>query len=105
MLFGHPVDQVFVVSRHILPLLFDRPCEVRLHGSPRIYYSAYDAHFLQRLDERLTAMLASSDVWCIFDNAAQGAAMDNVLTLRDRAWSKREAVSDDVGTVLLPEAS
>lgn len=50
-------------------------------------------------------MLASSDVWCIFDNAAQGAAMDNVLTLRDRAWSKREAVSDDVGTVLLPEAS
>jgi uncharacterized protein YecE (DUF72 family) len=58
---------------------------VRLHGSPRIYYSTYDAGFLQRLDARLTAMLASSDVWCIFDNTAQGAAMENALALRDRA--------------------
>lgn len=58
---------------------------VRLHGSPRIYYSAYDADFLQRLDARLTAMLATGDVWCIFDNTAEGAAMDNVLALRSLA--------------------
>ena len=60
---------------------------VRLHGSPRIYYSAYQASFLRRLDEKLTEMLPSSDVWCIFDNTAQGAAMDNALALRDRALS------------------
>ncbi len=56
---------------------------VRLHGSPRIYYSAYDASFLHRLDERLAVMLTTSDVWCIFDNTAEGAAMENALDLRD----------------------
>jgi uncharacterized protein YecE (DUF72 family) len=58
---------------------------LRLHGSPRIYYSSYDAGFLQRLDERLAVMLATSDVWCIFDNTAEGAAMENLLALRDTA--------------------
>jgi uncharacterized protein YecE (DUF72 family) len=58
---------------------------VRLHGSPRIYYSAYDAGFLRRLDERLAMMLATSDVWCIFDNTAEGAAMENLLALQDMA--------------------
>jgi len=56
---------------------------LRLHGSPRIYYSAYDAGFLQRLEQRLTKMLGSSDVWCIFDNTAHGAAMENALALQD----------------------
>jgi uncharacterized protein YecE (DUF72 family) len=56
---------------------------VRLHGSPRVYYSAYPASFLQWLDARLTAMAAASDVWCIFDNTAEGAAMENALDLRD----------------------
>jgi uncharacterized protein YecE (DUF72 family) len=55
----------------------------RLHGSPRIYYSAYEASFLHGLDERLTALLATSDVWCIFDNTALGAAMENALTLQN----------------------
>jgi len=57
---------------------------VRLHGSPRIYYSTYDASFLQRLSERLAVMLARSDVWCIFDNTAHGAALENALDLRDQ---------------------
>jgi uncharacterized protein YecE (DUF72 family) len=60
---------------------------VRLHGSPRIYYSAYETSFLQRLDQRLTAMLTSGDVWCIFDNTARGAAMENALALRDGGLS------------------
>lgn len=55
---------------------------LRLHGSPRIYYSAYEAGFLSKLGERLAAMLATSDVWCIFDNTALGAAMENVLDLQ-----------------------
>jgi uncharacterized protein YecE (DUF72 family) len=60
---------------------------VRLHGSPRIYYSAYDAGFLRGLGQRLAMMLATSDVWCIFDNTAAGAAMENVLDLRDKAFA------------------
>ena len=55
---------------------------IRLHGSPRVYYSAYEAAFLHKLEEQLTAMLAKSDVWCIFDNTARGAAMENALALR-----------------------
>jgi uncharacterized protein YecE (DUF72 family) len=57
---------------------------VRLHGSPRIYYSAYDSSFLRELEQRLAVMLATSDVWCIFDNTAEGAAMENALDLRDQ---------------------
>jgi uncharacterized protein YecE (DUF72 family) len=64
---------------------------VRLHGSPRIYYSAYEESFLQTLDERLTAMRAASDVWCIFDNTALGSATENALALRDRAASQVES--------------
>jgi uncharacterized protein YecE (DUF72 family) len=56
---------------------------IRLHGSPRIYYSNYEADFLQKLGNRLRAFCASSDVWCIFDNTAAGAAMENALALKD----------------------
>jgi uncharacterized protein YecE (DUF72 family) len=54
----------------------------RLHGSPRIYYSPYDLFRLERLAVELQA--ASADglaAWCIFDNTASGAALDNALTL------------------------
>jgi uncharacterized protein YecE (DUF72 family) len=52
----------------------------RLHGSPRTYYSAYDAHYLAALAKQLTAA-PSEQVWCIFDNTALGAATDNALQL------------------------
>jgi uncharacterized protein YecE (DUF72 family) len=54
----------------------------RLHGAPRIYYSSYDAAYLCMLSERLSAMRTRNDVWCIFDNTASGAAMENALFLR-----------------------
>lgn len=51
---------------------------VRLHGSPRIYYSSYDEAYLASVAE----WLASRDSWCIFDNTASGAATLNALQLR-----------------------
>lgn len=48
----------------------------RLHGSPKIYYSSYDAAFLARLSEALDA-----GAWCIFDNTALGHATENALDL------------------------
>ena len=59
----------------------------RLHGSPRIYYSAYDSAYLADLASRL----ARSDVetWCIFDNTAEGAACANALDLLTRMGSGR----------------
>jgi uncharacterized protein YecE (DUF72 family) len=53
----------------------------RLHGSPRTYYSAYDAAALRTVAERLRA--SSAPAWCIFDNTAAGAATANALDLLD----------------------
>lgn len=49
----------------------------RLHGSPKIYYSDYDADFLADMAERV-----GSDAWVIFDNTALGHATENALALR-----------------------
>jgi uncharacterized protein YecE (DUF72 family) len=57
----------------------------RLHGSPRIYYSAYDAEYLDALATRIRGDLrAGREVWCIFDNTAAGAATQNALDLMAR---------------------
>ncbi|MDB5964537.1 MAG: hypothetical protein JWQ72_1037 [Polaromonas sp.] len=53
---------------------------VRLHGSPRMYYSAYPRPLLDALAVRLQLAAASdSSVWCVFDNTASGAAVDDAL--------------------------
>ncbi|MBO1073289.1 DUF72 domain-containing protein [Roseomonas marmotae] len=51
----------------------------RLHGSPRMYYSAYPPERL----ERLAALLREADAesWVIFDNTAEGAAWADALSL------------------------
>jgi uncharacterized protein YecE (DUF72 family) len=54
----------------------------RWHGSPRIYYSDYDAAALAALQRRLEHDRARDiSVWCIFDNTAAGAALGNALEL------------------------
>ena len=58
---------------------------VRLHGSPRIYWSDYDASYLDALAVRLRALGRSArEVWCIFDNTASGAATGNAVALLER---------------------
>jgi uncharacterized protein YecE (DUF72 family) len=69
----------------------------RLHGSPRVYYSAYDTAWLDALAAQLRAAAlatggpergrAAPDAappWCIFDNTAAGAATANALDLLGR---------------------
>lgn len=58
---------------------------LRLHGSPEIYYSAYDEPFLDAVAERLIhAHRSHIDAWCIFDNTARGEAIPNALTLMEK---------------------
>src|SRR5215210_7620454 len=45
----------------------------RLHGSPRMYYSEYEAAFLNTLTIALRQSTAE-ETWCIFDNTVSGAA-------------------------------
>jgi uncharacterized protein YecE (DUF72 family) len=62
----------------------------RLHGSPHIYYSSYDEAFRTALAARLTALnSADSNIWCIFDNTAQGAAIENGLDVDAKVRSVR----------------
>jgi uncharacterized protein YecE (DUF72 family) len=53
----------------------------RWHGSPRMYYSAYDAGALASLARQINDAAARSDVWCIFDNTAARAAIPNALSI------------------------
>ena len=54
----------------------------RLHGSPRVYASPYDAEALDRIAAALRlCMAAGRPSWCIFDNTAQGEAAGNALAL------------------------
>ena len=54
----------------------------RWHGSPRKYYSDYDAAALATLQTKLEASVARGiPTWCIFDNTAAYAAMGNALTI------------------------
>ncbi|SFU92784.1 DUF72 domain-containing protein [Pseudoduganella namucuonensis] len=55
---------------------------VRLHGSPRVYYSSYEDEAL----DRYAALLARADgeSWCVFDNTASGASVPNAVALLRR---------------------
>jgi uncharacterized protein YecE (DUF72 family) len=55
----------------------------RLHGAPRMYWSAYDVPYLTRLASRLRRAAELSEVWCVFDNTASGAAFENAWELRN----------------------
>lgn len=55
---------------------------VRLHGSPRMYYSAYEPSVMEALAQRLRlTQTECEEAWCIFDNTAAGAAVTNALQL------------------------
>src|SRR6185437_12445492 len=56
----------------------------RLHGSPRKYWSRYDEDYIAALAETVRRT-PSADVWCLFDNTASGAAIDNACDLRAMA--------------------
>ncbi|WP_411380609.1 DUF72 domain-containing protein [Pseudomonas sp. MPB26] len=56
----------------------------RLHGSPRIYHSAYGPQRVQALSRLLSRSVQDSvPTWCIFDNTASGHATSDGLRLLD----------------------
>jgi uncharacterized protein YecE (DUF72 family) len=57
---------------------------VRLHGSPRVYYSSYEAGYIAELARDMAVHAGvGRDVWIIFDNTASGAAVPNAVDLVD----------------------
>jgi uncharacterized protein YecE (DUF72 family) len=65
------------------PSGYDRLVYLRLHGSPRIYYSRYSSEALNNVARFLDEKSAQGIVtWCIFDNTALGAATADALTVK-----------------------
>jgi uncharacterized protein YecE (DUF72 family) len=60
----------------------------RLHGAPRVYYSPYSAHHLDKFAAALADSRAA-EIWCVFDNTASGAALVNALDFRERITGNR----------------
>ena len=97
MLVDHRVARVAAdparVPAAATPAGYDRIAYVRLHGSPRIYYSAYPAGELERIAASLQkkADLGISS-WCIFDNTALGAATADALAVRSQLLDSQRAI-------------
>ena len=56
----------------------------RLHGSPKIYYSAYRAEALDVVTKAMRSNESTVENWCIFDNTALGEATGNALDLLEK---------------------
>ncbi|WJH38379.1 DUF72 domain-containing protein (plasmid) [Aliirhizobium terrae] len=78
LLESYAIDRVLADPSPVWPAeSFDAPPRyMRLHGKPKIYYSSYP-------DEGISAFskLMAPDGWCVFDNTASGAAIENALTM------------------------
>jgi uncharacterized protein YecE (DUF72 family) len=95
MLIQHKVARVAAdparVPAAAQPGGYDRIVYIRLHGSPRIYYSAYPTEWLEPISQTIAEKAAQGiSTWCIFDNTALGAATADALTVKshlmDRQW-------------------
>jgi uncharacterized protein YecE (DUF72 family) len=54
----------------------------RFHGSPRTYWSRYGADDVANLAATIRDLPSPTVVWCVFDNTAAGAALENACELR-----------------------
>ena len=68
----------------MVPAGWSRVAYFRLHGSPRKYWSRYDNNYITTLATTARNLSAAEAVWCMFDNTASGAAIENAWELRDR---------------------
>jgi uncharacterized protein YecE (DUF72 family) len=55
----------------------------RLHGSPRTYWSSYSSPYLDTLASYLR-VAEQVTAWCVFDNTATGAAIENAWELQSK---------------------
>jgi uncharacterized protein YecE (DUF72 family) len=54
----------------------------RWHGTPRTYWSRYDEAQLTALADAVWSVPDDVDAWCVFDNTASGAALENAFELQ-----------------------
>jgi uncharacterized protein YecE (DUF72 family) len=63
---------------------------LRLHGSPRVYYSSYDEACLRELGASIAGHVAAGrQVWCIFDNTLSPTFVEETLLVQTTALQQR----------------
>ncbi len=66
-----------------LPGGYERLAYIRLHGSPRVYYSSYPPDVLESVAESIQAnVVRGITTWCVFDNTALGFATSDALIVQ-----------------------
>ncbi len=74
-----------VVPRAAGPSGWDGIVYRRLHGSPKVYYSAYPTVAIDVVAQTMReAPARAREIWCIFDNTANGEATRDALRLLGR---------------------
>ena len=69
---------------------YDQIAYYRLHGSPRVYYSAYSAEFLSEVACTIARKGEQGiETWCVFDNTALGAATSDALVVKSELAETR----------------
>ena len=66
------------------PASWPRVAYFRLHGSPRKYWSRYEENDIATFAATVRGISTAEEVWCVFDNTASGAAIENAWELRER---------------------
>ena len=72
------------VPEAVAPGGWSRVAYFRLHGSPRKYWSRYGKDDIAALAATVRSIPSAEDVWCVFDNTASGAAIENASELIER---------------------
>jgi uncharacterized protein YecE (DUF72 family) len=72
------------VPEAIAPAAWPNVAYFRLHGSPRTYWSRYADSAIAALADTIRWIAAAEEVWCVFDNTASGAAIENAWELREQ---------------------
>ena len=72
------------VPEAAIPAGWPRVAYFRLHGAPRKYWSPYAEHDIATLASTIGRMSIPDHVWCVFDNTASGAALENAWELHQR---------------------
>lgn len=83
----YAIDRVLADPAPVWPMsgFRETPIYLRLHGAPEIYYSSYSDAEIRAFAECLGA-----ESWCIFDNTASGAAIENALAMQDYMVGRRD---------------
>jgi len=87
LLRSHRISRVAADPARVLaaavPGGYDQLAYLRLHGSPRTYYSAYTGEVLESVANAIQSNVTRGiTTWCIFDNTALGFATGDALMVQ-----------------------